>query len=113
MIHPGDMAGKGPLGLKGAKPRRDRGHMARVAALPCVCCGAWPAEVHHVICGRYSQRRAPDTHTIPLCYLHHRGADGIHTRREWWVQTYGSDTDYLPVVQDMLAGQFNSPWREG
>lgn len=31
MIHPGDMAGKGPLGLKGAKPRRDRDHMARVA----------------------------------------------------------------------------------
>ena len=69
MIHPGDMAGKGPLGLKGAKPRRDRGHMARVAALPCVCCGAWPVECHHVICGRYSQRRAPDTHTIPLCRL--------------------------------------------
>lgn len=42
MIHPGDMAGKGPLGLKGAKPGKDRGHMARVAILPCVCCGAWP-----------------------------------------------------------------------
>lgn len=30
MIHPGDMAGKGPLGLKGAKPRRS----VRSAAAP-------------------------------------------------------------------------------
>jgi len=24
---------------------------------------------------------------------------------------HGADHDYLPVVADMLAGQFNSPWR--
>jgi hypothetical protein len=55
--------------------------------------------------------KAPDTQTIPLCEKHHTGAEGIHTRREWWVQTYGQDTDYLPGVSDALAGQFNSPWR--
>lgn len=107
-----------PLGLKPTPPTATektagRLHLAKVASLPCVICGVSPVECHHVICGRYSQRRAPDTHTIPLCYLHHRGAEGIHTRREWWVQTYGPDTDYLSVVQDMLAGQFNSPWRDG
>ena len=103
---------KGPLGLKAPRPSKSAGrdHMTRVAALPCVCCGYWPVHAHHVICGRYSQRKAPDTQTIPLCERHHTGADGIHTRREWWVQTYGEDTDYLPVVADALAGQFNSPW---
>lgn len=104
---------KGPLGIKPAKASKSAGraHMARVAALPCVCCGYWPVHVHHVICGRHGQRKAPDTQTIPLCELHHTGADGIHTRREWWVQTFGADHEYLPGVADALAGELNSPWR--
>lgn len=116
MIHPGNLAGKAPLGLKPAKPSKSAGrsHMARVAALPCVICGARPVEVHHVICGRYSQRRAPDTQTIPLCVAHHRiGPEAIHTDKAAWVAANGPDTDYLPVVADMLAGQFNSPWGNG
>jgi len=28
-----------------------------------------------------------------------------------WRAEHGADHDYLPVVADMLAGQFNSPWR--
>ncbi|RWR28805.1 DUF968 domain-containing protein [Sinirhodobacter populi] len=101
-----------PLGLKQPKPGAAEGkrHMARVAELPCVCCGVRPVHVHHVICGRFSQRRAPDTQVIPLCPFHHTGPDGIHTRRAWWVETFGEDTDYLPVVADMLAGEWVSPW---
>ncbi len=103
---------KGPMGQKVQRPSLGEGrrHMARVATLPCVCCGATAVEVHHCICGRFSQRKASDMDTIPLCYRHHRGPDGIHTRREWWVETYGPDTDYIAVVADQLAGQFNSPW---
>jgi len=104
---------KGPLGLKAPRPSKSAGrdHMARVAQLPCVACGKTPVQVHHCIHDRFSQRKASDMETIPLCHRCHTGADGIHTRREWWVETYGQDTDYLPVVADMLAGQFNSPWR--
>jgi len=125
---------KGALGLKAEKPVRiepqfqkpkvrkpigrkrkytpvdERRHMDAVAQLPCVCCGSRPVELHHPICGRYSQRKAPNKHVIPLCHLHHLGAEGIHPRREWWVETYGPDTDYIAVVADQLAGEFNSPW---
>lgn len=58
-----------------------------------------------------AHRRAPDTQVIPLCPFHHTGPDGIHTRRAWWVETFGEDADYLPVVADMLASQFNGPWK--
>lgn len=110
----GDLAGKGPMGLKQPKPARGtkaaREHMARVAALPCVCCGAHPVEVHHCISGRFGQRKASDFDTIPLCYPHHRGAAGIHTNKAEWERTFGPDTDYLPVVRDMLAGEWVNPW---
>ena len=131
-----NLAGLPPLGIKdrdAPKPKRQRKaipreskarkakkasdegkagreHMARVAALPCVCCGYWPVEVHHCKSGRYSQRKAADTDTIPLCRNHHQGPEGFHTDQTAWEAKYGPDTDYLPVVADQLAGQFNDPW---
>ena len=75
-------------------------HMALVAQMRCVICGARPVEVHHVICGRYSTRRAENTATIPLCPPHHRiGPDAIHNGKASWVARYGKDTDYLPAVR--------------
>lgn len=58
-------------------------HMGRVAALGCIVChrlrlGDSPAEVHHIREGQ-GRQRASDFDTIPLCYPHHRGQDGIHT----------------------------------
>jgi len=105
-----NFAQRPPMGLKAGKAKPNKAHLALVAALPCVCCGSWPVEVHHCICGRYGQRRASDEQTIPLCVNHHRGPDGIHTRRAWWVETFGQDTDYLPIVADALAGELNSVW---
>lgn len=110
----GNLAGKPPLGLKQPKPVRGtkaaRDHMARVAALRCVCCGYWPVEVHHCISGRYGQHKASDFETVPLCYEHHRGATGIHANKAAWEATYGPDTDYLAVVADALAGQLTKVW---
>lgn len=104
-------ARRGPTGLKAPKPVKDPAHMARVAKLPCVCCGALPVHVHHCISGRFSQSKASDRDTIPLCWNHHQGPEGIHTSKRAWEATYGPDTDYLPVVADMLAGELNTPWR--
>ena len=85
-------------------------HMGRVKQLPCVCCGATPTSAHHCISGRYSQAKASDFDTIPLCYEHHQGATGIHENKAAWEDLYGLDTDYLASVADMLAGEFVSPW---
>lgn len=56
--------------------------MGRVAALGCIVCrrlrlGDSPAEVHHIREGQ-GRQRASDFDTIPLCFVHHRGSDGIH-----------------------------------
>ena len=101
---------KGPLGLKAPHPSKSAGrdHMARVAALPCVVCGKTPVQVHHCIHDRFSQRKASDMETIPLCQPCH---DALHADKTAWRAEHGADHEFLPVVADMLAGQFNSPWR--
>ena len=130
--HPGNLGGKPPLWLKEPpppkKPRKPIpreskkrkaykasaegkagfAHMARVAALRCVCCGYWPVEVHHCASDRYGQRKVADTETIPLCQRHHAE---FHAAKETWEAEYGKDYHYLPIVADQLAGQFNSPWK--
>lgn len=103
----GDLAGRGAIGLKGAKPVRGtaegRRHMARVAQLPCVICGARPVEVHHVISGRFGQRKASDLETIPLCAWDHRiGPFAIHASKREWEAKWGPDYGFLPVVAALL-----------
>ena len=93
-----------PVRFKEPKPARDRAHMARVAQLPCVICHRRPVQVHHCIHDRYSQRRASDRETIPLCPECH--AD-LHANKTAWRDRNGADHEYLAVVADMLAGELN------
>lgn len=80
-----------------------KAHMAKVAQLRCVTCGDWPVEIHHVICGRFGQHKASDMDVIPLCPCCHRtGPLAIHRGKETWVQAYGPDYGYLPVVAALL-----------
>ena len=128
MIHPGNLAGKGPLGMKApkpeakgltraraikAKPRKaragdDPAYLAAVRALPCCICAGWglpqttPTEAHHAICGRYGQHKTPDRMAIPLCRDHHTGPYGIHTQRAHWVEQFGLDVEYIAQTQDRL-----------
>jgi hypothetical protein len=74
--------------------------MALVAQLACVCCGRFAVQVHHVIHGRFAQRRAGDKDTIPLCPPCH---DALHSKPMWWRLTYGNDVDYLPRVAEQIA----------
>lgn len=100
-----DLAGRGPLGLKtgNRKPSASgKAHMALVAQLPCVICGAWPVTVHHCISKRYSQRKASDFATIPLCHACHQGPEGIHANKRAWEDRHGPDTGFLPVVAALL-----------
>jgi hypothetical protein len=83
-------------------------HMHLVAQCPCVICEAWPVEVHHTICGRFGSRKSSDFSTIPLCVACHRGPMGIHANKSAWVAQHGPDTDYLPVVEKMIAAMLFS-----
>jgi len=107
-----DLAGRGPLGQKAAKPVRGtkeaKYHLARVKSLPCVVClQPGPSDAHHVFHGRYGTRKASDFEVIPLCRNHHQGPDGIHTNKALWADRYGFDHEFLAVVADMLNGELN------
>ena len=116
------LGGKGPLGqkqpkaAKAPKPMRkvsakratymesperqaNMAHMARVALLPCMCCGCKPVEVHHVTGDK--QLRS-DARVIPLCWACHRGPQGYHNAKRAWVAKYGPDYMMLPKVAAML-----------
>lgn len=111
-----NLANRQPLGLKQPKAKKDPKHLARVAELPCCICEAFGGPqigrtfVHHCIHDRYSQAKASDRETIPLCYDHHQGARGIHTNKSAWRQEYGADHEYIAATLDKLAGEITFPW---
>lgn len=75
------------------------------AEIGCIACdllgnsGVW-ADAHHLLSGG---RRISHDHTIPLCKLHHNGKDGIHTRKRWFRETFGSDDELLAVTNKLLS----------
>ncbi len=86
--------------VRGTKACRQ--HMARVAQLPCCVCGhPGPSIGHHVCHDRYSQSRASDLDTIPLCAAHHDATSpvGLHHAPAAWRARHGADHGYLPAVR--------------
>jgi hypothetical protein len=98
-----------PLGQK-TKAKKDAKRLAAVAAMPCVICHEYglpqrsQTQVHHCIHGRHSQRRAPDSMTLPLCEGHHTGLMdttkiALHREPLKWQTLYGQDVDWLNWVE--------------
>lgn len=91
--------------MRGSKARE---HMGRVAALGCIVCrrlrlGDSPAEVHHIREGQ-GRQRSSDFHTIPLCYPHHRGSDGIHhIGTKAWHRRFWPERELLAQTLDELG----------
>lgn len=119
-----DLAGRGPLGQKAPKqPRPARkglppvsakkrahnaaekaagaqDHMARVKALPCICCGHHPPSYAHHVTG--DGKRRSDFRVIPLCFECHQGPRGYHAAKASWVSKHGPDYGLLDAVAKML-----------
>jgi hypothetical protein len=120
-----DLAGRGPIGQKAPKPQKQRrkpiskrskkklaylasqerqeglAHMAAVAQLPCIVCGAWPVEVHHMPNPRSDMR------VVALCPPHHRrefGPGAYHFAPPAFRDLHGSDEFLLNAVKISLAG---------
>lgn len=111
--HPGNLAGKPPLGLKEPKAKPDPAYLAKVRALPCCVCEAFgerqlsPTAAHHCIHGRFSQRKAPDRAAVPLCEGHHQGLrdktkTALHAEPTKWKRLYGEDHDFIATTQDRI-----------
>lgn len=121
-----DLSGRGPLGLKQPKPPKkprkavrkisakrqayldspDRQagltHMARVAQLPCLVCGAHPVEVHH------EGKPRSDMNVLPLCPRHHKreyGSSAYHFSPKAFYALHGPSEALLSRVADLLRQQ--------
>ena len=82
-----------PGKAKKSKPKKDRDHLRWVASRPCSVCGSWPVQVHHI---RILGEPRDDKKTIPLCYDHHQGPNGIHgLGKHAWRKVYGHELDML------------------
>jgi len=89
-------------------------YLAKVRSLPCCICDAFgmqqrsPTAAHHVFHDRFSQTKAADRDTIPLCEGHHQGLwdqskVAIHKEKKRWRALYGADHQYIEVTQDKVA----------
>ena len=88
-------------------------YRAYIASQPCCVCGTDQAvDWHHVIgCGLGGMgMKAPDWATIPLCYQHHMGDNGIHKIGViTWQNKYGHQLEFLgrTLVFTHLEGKIN------
>lgn len=124
----GNFGGKPPLGLKPDKPpkvprkaipkqsakrkaymasdaRADGvAHMGKVAALPCIICGARPVEVHH------ATKPRDDMKVLPLCPPHHKrefGPGAIHYSPKAFHAAHGTVDELLARVAAMITSPPN------
>jgi len=84
-----------------ASPERTAGkaHMARVALLPCLVCGAHGVEVHH------EGKPRNDMHVLPLCPRHHRrefNEGAFHYSPKAFYALHGDSASLLARVAAML-----------
>ena len=88
----------------------ERLHLARVASLGCIICGA-PAEVHHLkhdpITGPHlgMGQRASHFHTIPLCPRCHRtGGIGVayHASPRTWEGIHGTEIELWKLTNQRI-----------
>jgi hypothetical protein len=66
--------------------RRNKAHLAFVAAQPCLVCQRSPCDAHHL---KFAQprslgRKVSDEFTVPLCREHHQELHRHGNERAWW-----------------------------
>lgn len=73
-------------------------HVARVAAIECVLCGAAPVEVHEIKQGAWWLSCA-------LCPDCHRGAvNGLHGQKRMWAVRKWDELDALAATLERVYG---------
>ena len=78
--------------------------MGQVAQLPCVVCGAYGVNVHHLTgqaAGRGIGRKVADTLTIPLCVECHNWLHSAGTKA--WERACGAQIDLLAATIENVA----------
>lgn len=84
---------------KKQKPPKDKAHLNWVASQPCMIPGCSDrSNVHHI---RILGELRDDKKTIPLCYNHHQGDEGIHgLGKHVFRERYGHE---LGMLKDLMG----------
>ncbi len=83
---------------KSAPTVAERAHIARVAALPCIVCGAEPVEVHEPEQGLWFA-------AVPLCSVCHRDSQrGWHGARGNWYAVKMTELKAINATVKLLMG---------
>ena len=80
--------------------RRNKVHLAFVAAQPCLVCQRSPCDAHHL---KFAQpqalgRKVSDEFTVPLCRDHHQELHRNGNERAWWANY---QITALEIAQDL------------
>lgn len=105
-----NITGKKPLGLKKAKPSKDKNYLQWLREQPCCVCSRFgeiqhsPTQAHHCIHDRFGTEKRPDREAIPLCEGHHQGLwdrtkIALHQNPRRWRETYGPDWSYVQLIE--------------
>lgn len=93
--------------------KAERLHCEEVALLGCIPCaidGIYTPniEIHHVRAGNGMGQR-DHSRIFGCCYLHHRGClpgtPSIHGAKKEFESQYGTETELLTIVANMLANK--------
>lgn len=84
---------------KKSKPTKDKAHLNWVASQGCMIPGCLESPcIHHI---RILGEERDDRRTIPLCYRHHQGECGLHTKgKKEWRKMYGHELDMLETLME-------------
>src|SRR5450631_1775203 len=87
--------------------RRNKVHLAFVAAQPCLVCQRSPCDAHHL---KFAQprtlgRKVSDEFTVPLCRDHHRELHRNGNEMAWWANVQVAPIEAAKDLWDATLGQ--------
>ena len=83
--------------------KSDKEFMAKIASLPCIACGDYPVQVHHICEGG---RRLGHKYTLPLCENCHEGSFSIGNAKKSFTAKYGTELEMLQEVYQILGMEY-------
>jgi len=88
--------------------RRNKAHLAFVAAQPCLVCQRTPCDAHHL---KFAQakalgRKVSDEFTVPLCRAHHNELHRHSNEPAWWANLKIAP---LPIARELWISSSGDP----
>lgn len=86
--------------------RENPQHLAWIRKQPCAVCDKMGCEPHHwrTATNAGTSLRPPDEMTIPLCFNHHTGNEGVHNKGKFtWTHKYFPDSEPWGEMADQYV----------